>query len=195
MENKLEEFKDNKEKAAKYEQLMKEARDYSMMVIEYMIGAIDKGVKNFDYIDGLATESILANPYLSGCIWNSKVLNTVIPRYNEEDIKAFKEKLIGNKALIEKYANMVILKFETMSPDVELDEELDEELDDLKEGSKEETEEPSVHGFIRSNLKLPKESKEEKEEAKSSVGKIALGIAGVLGAVGLGYLGYKMFRD
>lgn len=193
MENKLEEFKDNKEKAAKYEQLMKEARDYSMMVIDYMLAALDNGVKNFDYIDGLATESILANPYLRGCIWNSKVLNTVIPRYNEEDIKAFKEKLIGNKALIEKYANMVILKFETMSPDIELDEE----LDDLKGSNKEETEKSSVHDFIRGNLKLPKESNDskEEEETKSGVGKIALGIAGVLGAVGLGYLGYKMFRD
>lgn len=189
--NKLEEFKANKEKAAKYEQLMQEARNYSMMVIEYMLVALDNGVKDFAYIDGLATESILANPYLSGCIWDSKVLNTVIPRYNEEDIKAFKEKLIGNKALIEKYENMVILKFETMSPDIELDEE----LDDLKDEDKEQTEDSSVHNFIRGNLKLPKESKEEKEEAKSSVGKIALGIAGVLGAVGLGYLGYKMFRD
>lgn len=188
--NKLEEFKANKEKAAKYEQLMKEARDYSITVIEYMIGAIDNGVKDFSYIDGLNTESVLGNPYLKGCIWDSKVLNTVIPRYNEEDIKAFKEKLIGNKALIEKYANMVILKFETMSPDIELDEE----LDDLKEENKEETKESSVHDFVRSNLKLPKESKKE-EESKSSAGKIALGIAGVLGAVGLGYLGYKMFRD
>ena len=190
--NKLEEFKENKQKAAKYEQLMKEARDYSITVIEYMISAIDNGVKDFSYIDGLNTESILANPYLRGCIWYSKVLNAVIPLYNDENIGEFKTNLLHNKAVMDRYPDTVIMSFETMSPDIELDEE----LDDLKEENKEETEDSSVHGFIRSNLKIPKESNDSKEEeSKSSVGKIALGIAGVLGAVGLGYLGYKMFRD
>lgn len=186
--NKLEEFKNNKEKAAKYEQLMKEARDYSFIIIEYMLAALDNGVKDFSYIDGLNTESILNNPYLKGCIWDSKVLNAVIPLYNEESLGEFKRNLLSNKVLLDKSPDMVIMSFETMSPDVELDEE----LDDLKE----ETKESSVHGFIRSNLKLPKESNDSKEEeTKSGLGKIALGIAGVLGAVGLGYLGYKMFRD
>lgn len=192
--NKLEEFKANKEKAAKYEQLMKEAREYSYAVLDYMVKAIDNGVKDFSYVDGLNTESVLNNPYLRGCIWDSKVLNAVIPLYNDEKIGEFKFNLLDNKLFLDKSPDMVIISFETLSPDVELDDE----LDDLKEGNKEETEDSSVHGFIKGNLKLPKDSngsEKEKEESKSGLGKIALGIAGVLGAVGLVYLGYKMFRD